>query len=121
MGFWEDHRSVLRVVDLATEEGDQRFRNIRTRLLNEVVVALADVIGRLQTDGRHPADVDPVATAGVLVAMLAHVVGPPLRLRVLGHPHGRHPQQPGPHRVHRRSPARSHRRPDRPPLARDLR
>jgi len=73
MSFWEDHRSVLRVVDLATEEGDQRFRNIRTRLLNEVVVALAEVIGRLQQDGRHPADVDPVATAGVLVAMLAHV------------------------------------------------
>ena len=37
MGFWEDHRSVLRVVDLATDEGDQRFRKIRTRLLNEVV------------------------------------------------------------------------------------
>jgi AcrR family transcriptional regulator len=73
MGFWEDHRSVLRVVDLATEEGDHRFRNIRTRLLNEVVVALAEVIARLQKDGRHPADVDPTATAGVLVAMLAHV------------------------------------------------
>ena len=73
MGFWEDHRSVMRVVDLATEEGDQRFRNIRTRLLNEVVVALADVIARLQKDGRHPAEVDPMAAAGVLVAMLAHV------------------------------------------------
>ncbi|MGZ4694610.1 MAG: TetR family transcriptional regulator [Acidimicrobiales bacterium] len=73
IGLWEDHRSVMRVVDLATEEGDQRFRNIRTRLLNEVVVALADVIGRMQKDGRHPADLDPLATAGVLVAMLAHV------------------------------------------------
>ena len=73
MGFWEDHRSVMRVVDLATEEGDQRFRNIRTRLLNEVVVALAEVIGRLQKDGRHPPEVEPMAAAGVLVAMLAHV------------------------------------------------
>jgi AcrR family transcriptional regulator len=73
IALWEDHRSVMRVVDLATEEGDQRFRNIRTRLLNEVVVALAEVIRSLQQDGRHPAELDPLATAGVLVAMLAHV------------------------------------------------
>ena len=72
--FWESHRSVMRVVDLATEEGDQRFRNIRTRLLNEVVVALAEVIGRSSGD-RHPPDLDPTATAGVLVAMLATVAG----------------------------------------------
>jgi len=71
--FWESHRSVMRVVDLATEEGDQRFRNIRTRLLNEVVVALAEAISR-QRD-RHPPDLDPTATAGVLVAMLATVAG----------------------------------------------
>jgi len=71
--FWESHRSVMRVVDLATEEGDQRFRNLRTRLLNEVVVALAGVI-HSQRD-RHPPDLDPTATAGVLVAMLATVAG----------------------------------------------
>jgi AcrR family transcriptional regulator len=73
MTFWEDHRSVMRVVDLATVEGDQRFRNLRVRLLNEVVVALADVIAGLQKAGRHPNDLDPLAPAGVLVAMLAHV------------------------------------------------
>ena len=72
--FWESHRSVMRVVDLATEEGDQRFRNIRTRLLNEVVVALAEVIGRNRGKG-HPVDLDPMASAGVLVAMLATVAG----------------------------------------------
>ena len=71
--LWEDHRSVMRVVDLATVEGDQRFRNLRTRLLNEVVVALADVIASMQKAGRHPADLDPLAPAGVLVAMLAQV------------------------------------------------
>jgi AcrR family transcriptional regulator len=72
--FWEDHRSVLRVVDLATEEGDLRFRNIRTRLLNEVTNALADVIAH-QGASRHPSDLDPMASAGVLVAMLANVAG----------------------------------------------
>ena len=71
--FWEDHRSVMRVVDLATVEGDQRFRNLRVRLLNEVVVALAEQIGSLQKSGRQPTDLDPLAPAGVVVAMLAHV------------------------------------------------
>jgi AcrR family transcriptional regulator len=71
--FWETHRSVLRVVDLATEEGDQRFRRIRTRLLNELTVAMAEVIDRGRSEGRQPDDLDPMATAGVLVSMLAHV------------------------------------------------
>lgn len=71
--LWERHRTVLRVVDLATDEGDLRFQNIRTRLLNRVTVALAEVIGRERDAGRHPADLDPMATAGVVIAMLAHV------------------------------------------------
>ena len=36
LDFWDRYRHVLRVVDLATDEGDQRFRQIRTRLLHEV-------------------------------------------------------------------------------------
>lgn len=71
--FWEKHRALLRVVDLATLEGDQRFRQVRTRFTNEITVALSEVIDRLRGEGRHPDDVDPMATAGVLVSMLAHV------------------------------------------------
>jgi AcrR family transcriptional regulator len=67
--FWEDHRSVLRVIDLAMDEGDQRFHQIRTRLLHQVTLALADVIRQFGASG----DVDPMATAGTLVSMLAHV------------------------------------------------
>lgn len=73
LDFWERHRSVLRVVDLATEEGDQRFRKIRTRLLNELTVALREVIEDLAKTSKHPDDLDPMASAGVLVSMLAHV------------------------------------------------
>lgn len=73
LDLWERHRAVLRVVDLATDEGDLRFQNIRTHLLNQVTVALADVIGHERDAGRHPADLDPMASAGVLIAMLAHV------------------------------------------------
>lgn len=70
--FWDRHHSVLRVVDLATGEGDGRFQSIRTRLLNEVTVALREVIDEQQGRARR-GDVDPMATAGVLSAMLAHV------------------------------------------------
>ncbi len=73
LAFWEEHAALLRVVDLATEEGDHRFRNIRTRLLHEITVALAHVVTQAQHEGRQPDDVDPNATAGSLVSMLAHV------------------------------------------------
>jgi AcrR family transcriptional regulator len=71
--FWEEHQPVIRVVDLATEEGDGRFANVRTHLLNDLYNALAEAIGEMKAAGRHPEDVDPMATAGVLVSMLAHV------------------------------------------------
>jgi len=73
MAFWEEYRPVLRVVDLATEEGDQRFRKARVALLHELTTALAEVIDAQRRAGRQPADLDPMASAGVLVSMLAHV------------------------------------------------
>jgi AcrR family transcriptional regulator len=71
--FWEEHQPVLRVVDLATEEGDGRFAKVRTHLLNDLYNALAEVIAEMKAIGRQPDEVDPMATAGVLVSMLAHV------------------------------------------------
>lgn len=66
--FWERHQGVLRVVDLAIAEGDQRFREIRTQLLNPVTVALRDAVSG-NGGSREPAS----AVAAVLVSMLAHV------------------------------------------------
>jgi len=73
LDFWTEHHAVVRVIDLATGEGDGRFANIRTRLLNDVNNALAETIAERKAAGKLPDDVDPLATAGVLVAMLAHV------------------------------------------------
>ena len=67
LGLWERHRPILRVVDLATAEGDLRFQNIRTHILNEVTLGLRDVI----ESSKH--DVEPTAQAATLVSMLAHV------------------------------------------------
>lgn len=73
LGFWERHRAILRVVDLATAEGDLRFQNIRTHLLNEVTVGLRDVIEDLRSSGKHPREIESMAQAATVVSMLAHV------------------------------------------------
>jgi AcrR family transcriptional regulator len=70
--FWEQHRPVLRVMDLATDEGDARFQKIRVGLLNDITKALAEVTRRSQAAGGVPRDLDPMAVAGALVSMLAH-------------------------------------------------
>lgn len=72
LGFWDENRPVLRVMDLATDEGDRRFQKIRVHLLNDITNALAEVARVAQADGRLPAALDPMASAGILVAMLAH-------------------------------------------------
>ena len=71
--FWGSHSSVLRVVDLATAQGDDRFRQIRVRLLNEIATALAQVNRHFVTKKKVPPGLDPMAQAGVVVSMLAHV------------------------------------------------
>ena len=71
--FWEEHWPLMRVLDLTSAEGDQRFRSIRTRLLNQFTVALSEVIAAEQASGRQQNGLEPMATASVMVSMLAHV------------------------------------------------
>jgi AcrR family transcriptional regulator len=66
MDYWEQRRAVFRVVDLATEEGDLRFRQLRTRALQGFTESLAVAVSICQPD------LDATATAFVLVSMLAH-------------------------------------------------
>src|SRR5580658_5029506 len=72
MDYWEENRSVFRVVELATEEGDLRFQGLRVRALNAVTVTLARLIGAGGVSV-SPAGSDPMAVAGTLISMLAHV------------------------------------------------
>ena len=75
MEYWERNRAVFRVVELATEEGDLRFRGLRVRALNAVTVTLARVISaaNLPGAGRSAAGADPMAVAATVISMLAHV------------------------------------------------
>jgi AcrR family transcriptional regulator len=73
LSFWNRHGAVIGVMDLAALDGDRRFRDLRTRLLNGATMALRDAVAAARDAGRVPADTDPLAVAVVLSAMLAHV------------------------------------------------
>lgn len=70
--FWDEHRPVLRIVALSTDEGDRRFRNLQVQWLNRITRELARVTEELQSQGKNQG-VDPMANAGVLVTMVAQV------------------------------------------------
>lgn len=71
--FWDHHRPILKVIDLATAEGDVRFRDLRTSFLADTAAALRTAITEMQASGRHPEGMDPSAMSGVVVSMLANV------------------------------------------------
>ena len=71
VAYWEQNRVLFRVVDLAAEEGDPRFRGLQVRALNAVTVTLARVIS-IEVPS-SPAGADPMAVASMAVSMLATV------------------------------------------------
>ena len=78
--YWDTNRTVFRVLDLATEEGDAQLRGVRVRALNAVTVSMARVIEQAHPrrkggllSSASPAGSDPMAVAGTLVAMFASV------------------------------------------------
>jgi AcrR family transcriptional regulator len=73
LDFWREHDAILRVVDLASAEGDKRFHKIRGKVLTAVSKALAESIANLQGKGRSADGGDPAAMASTLVTMLAAV------------------------------------------------
>lgn len=68
--FWITHRPVLRVVELLTEEGDNRFRHARARMLN---VATRSLAAAIQEQSKESNPEQATAMAGALVAMLTQV------------------------------------------------
>lgn len=68
--IWDRYRPVLRVMDLATDEGDLRFRALRTRLLGAPAESLVELAQRRDPSLESGA---ARADAGALVSMLAHV------------------------------------------------
>ncbi|NUP33527.1 MAG: TetR/AcrR family transcriptional regulator [Streptomycetaceae bacterium] len=75
LDFWREYEPILRVVDLASAEGDKRFYKVRQSILNAVTTGLTEAIEEVHTKGKSGDEVAPNAMAGTLVAMLAAVSG----------------------------------------------
>ncbi len=63
--YWDDHRAVLRTRNLAAQEGDQRFRDVRNQSLQPITQGLARKVAENAVAG-----IDPYAAAAALVAMM---------------------------------------------------
>jgi AcrR family transcriptional regulator len=68
--YWDQHRAVLRTRNLAAEEGDQRFRQIRVRTLSRITDPLAAKIKEQQVVGKVSPEITPYAAASAMVAMM---------------------------------------------------
>lgn len=82
--YWDDHRAVLRVRNLAAEEGDTRFRQARIRTLGVITEGLRVQIADAQKAGRVDAEVAPYAAAAGLVAMMERMAAYHLDLEPRG-------------------------------------
>lgn len=67
---WDRHRAVLRVRNLASEEGDQPFMAARQRALGPVIEALAGQVRRAQAAGEIAEVLHPYAAAAACGAVL---------------------------------------------------
>ena len=69
LAYWDDHRVVLRTRNLAAQEGDARFRDVRNQSLRPLTEGFARTL--VDPDGRpRRVYVTPYAAAAALVAML---------------------------------------------------
>jgi len=63
--YWDDHRAILRTRNLAAQEGDQRFRDVRNASLQPITQGLSRQVAEHRVDG-----IAPYAAAAALVAMM---------------------------------------------------
>lgn len=68
--YWDGHRAVLRTRNLAAQEGDQRFREVRNESFRPLREGLAAKVEESQRAGRVAPEIMPMAAAAALAAMM---------------------------------------------------
>ena len=68
--YWDRHRAVLRTRNLAAQEGDLRFRDVRNRALSTITDGLAAKVSEFKEAGKVAEGIDSYAAAGAMVAMM---------------------------------------------------
>lgn len=71
--YWDEHRAVLRIRDLAAQEGNARFREQRIQSLSLITDRLTEKIAESQGSGKVAAEITPYAAASALVAMMGRM------------------------------------------------
>lgn len=67
---WDAHHAVLRLRNLAAEEGDARFQKVRRAALEPLLELLAAKIAEFQAAGRISEEIHPYAAAAALASIL---------------------------------------------------
>jgi AcrR family transcriptional regulator len=68
--YWDRHRAVLRTRNLAAQEGDERFRDVRNRTLAPFMTTLTAKIAEARDRRRVVDELSPLAASAALVAMI---------------------------------------------------
>jgi AcrR family transcriptional regulator len=70
LDVWDANRAVLRTRNLAAQEGDRRFRDVRNGMLEPFTNGLADHVRSAQAAGRVAPEICAAAAGAALVALL---------------------------------------------------
>jgi AcrR family transcriptional regulator len=70
VAYWEEHGAVLRARNLKAEEGDTRFRAKRSKAQLTIMDMMGPMIVDSIENGRLSDEIDPVAAAAAMLAML---------------------------------------------------
>jgi AcrR family transcriptional regulator len=70
IGYWDRHRAVLRSRNLAAQEGDARFREVRNATLTEFTTRFDAKISAARASGAVADAMSPPAAAAALVALI---------------------------------------------------
>jgi AcrR family transcriptional regulator len=68
--FWDSHRAIMRVRNLAADEGDQRFRDVRNSALGLLTDRIANAVVENQRAGRIASEISPYSAAAAMVSMI---------------------------------------------------
>jgi len=70
IAYWDRHRPVLTLRNVAAQDGDERFRAVRNGALSLITDPLSERIAEAQDEGQVGQEITPYAAAAAMVAML---------------------------------------------------
>jgi AcrR family transcriptional regulator len=70
INYWDEHKAILRVRNLRSEEGDQRFRALRLSANDGIMGLFIEKVTAAKESGRLSDEMNTFTTAGAMMAVL---------------------------------------------------